>query len=82
MPHKSIRRQPTSTPCVFLEVSKYKFHKLWLVNCVQWLVKLEFNNVQELEPIDASLLRSTNVQFSLEISFQGRSSDCLYEFTV
>ena len=41
----------------------YKVHKLGLVSCVQWLVKLEFNNVQELEPIDASLLRSINVQF-------------------
>ena len=67
MPHGSIRRQPTSTPCVYLEISKYRVHKLWLVSCVQWLVKLELTNVQELEPIDASLLRSNNVQFTLEI---------------
>jgi hypothetical protein len=33
-----------------------KVHNLWLVNCVQLLVKLEFTNVQELENIDASSL--------------------------
>ena len=54
MPLGSIRRQPTSSTCVFLETSKYRVHKLWLVSCVQGLVKLEFNNVQELESIDAS----------------------------
>ena len=67
MPHGSIRRQPTSTPSVCLEVSKYRVHNLCLVNCVQWLVKLEFNNVQELELIDALFMLSTNVQFSLAI---------------
>ena len=45
MPHWSTRRQPTSTLCVFLETSKYRVHKLWLVSCVQGLMKLEFNNV-------------------------------------
>ena len=54
MPHGSIRRQPASSPCLFLETSKYKVHKLWLVTCVQGLMKLEFNNVQELESIDLS----------------------------
>ena len=47
--------------------SKYRVHKLWLVSCVQMLVKLEFNNVQELESIDASSIRSTNVQLSSTI---------------
>ena len=31
-----------------------------MVSGLQWL---ELTNIQELEPIDASLLRSTNVQF-------------------
>jgi hypothetical protein len=56
MPPGSIRRQPTSTPCVFLETSKYRVHKLWLAIFVQGLVKLEFNKVEKLEPNDASLL--------------------------
>ena len=56
MPHGSIKRQPTSTPCLFLETSKYRVHELWLVSCVQGLMKLKFNNVQELESIDASFL--------------------------
>jgi hypothetical protein len=60
MPHGSIRRQLASTPCVFLEISKYRVHKLWLGISVQWL---ELANIQELEPINASFLRSTNVQF-------------------
>ena len=35
-----------STPCEFLELSKYRLHKLSLLGCVQQLVKLEFTNVQ------------------------------------
>ena len=45
-------------------------------------MKLDFNNVQELEPIDASILWSTNVQFSSTIWFKWRSSDFLSEFAV
>ena len=61
MPYGSNRRKPKSTPHVFLEVSRYRVHNLWLSNCVQRLVKIEFDNVQELEPINASFMLSSNV---------------------
>ena len=58
-PCRSIRIQPTPTPILFPEPSKYRVHKLGSVSYVHKLVELEYTNVQ--------LLKSSNVQFGSTI---------------